>query len=837
MNQSSNLLFEFKKDTEKISSKSLYIFCLIFSSISILMTGLNIISEEIRMAFATGGIATWIIVSVLLYRIFRKKVILIASILICAYIGMMYFLVTGGVDGFSILWLILVPPAMIYFFSLYYGGILSIFLGISILFYMWTPLSEIGYPYSLTYITRFPIVYLFSLVLSIVINYHIFCFKKEQSILIENAERANHTKSEFLANMSHEIRTPMNAIVGMCELILREENISETIRDNCFNIQSSGRSLLSIINDILDFSKIESGKMQIIEKEFNIASVLNDIINMTNARKGNKNIEIIVRADPDIPCGLIGDEIRLRQIILNFMTNAVKFTHTGVVILRVSQTKQEYGINLKVSIEDTGIGITEENLENLFQSFQQVDTHKNRAIEGTGLGLTISKRLVMQMGGFVNVSSVYGKGSIFSFVIPLKVSDASAFISIEKAEKLNAVAFIDFTKFNFRQIGKEYKEIISQISRQMNVKFTCVYNIDEVYRIVESEKITHFFTGKEEYLENKEYFKNLASKMEVIIMQDAVNAIPLDSNIKCIYKPVYTMSIAMALNNKKISYYTNNTNQSFVSSVTFIAPKAKILIVDDNVINLKVAGGLMKPYDMQIETAESGRKAISMLQTMDFDLVFMDHMMPELDGVETTNIIRNLEGDYYENLPIIALTANVVNGAREVFLRKGFNDFLGKPIEVTALDKVLKTWLPKEYVVPVGFDSYKEKKVEIKETKISSKETEWLISTSEGMKYTFGNEELYYQVLKMYVEKGFEKQSYINELCEKKDWKNYIIEVHALKSSSQSIGAISLFELAKKLEFAGKAEEYHVIEAENPTLSKLYEQVIEEAKEIISKRE
>ena len=834
MNQSSNLLFEFKKDTEKISSKSLYMFCLIFSSIATLMTGLNIISKEKVMTFATGGIAVWIIVSALLYRIFRKKVILIASILICAYVGMMYFLVTGGVDGFSILWLILVPPAMIYFFSLYYGGILSIFLGISILFYMWTPLSEIGYPYSLTYITRFPIVYLFSLVLSIVINYHIFCFKKEQSILIENAEHANRAKSEFLANMSHEIRTPMNAIVGMCELILREENISESIRDNCFNIQSSGRSLLSIINDILDFSKIESGKMQIIEKEFNIASVLNDIINMTNARKGNKNIEIIVRADPDIPCGLVGDEIRLRQIILNFMTNAVKFTNAGAVILRVSQTKQEYGINLKVSIEDTGIGITEENLEKLFQSFQQVDTHKNRAIEGTGLGLTISKRLVMQMGGFVNVSSVYGKGSIFSFVIPLKVSDASPFISVEKPEKLNAVVFIDFTKLTFRQIGREYKEIISQISRQMNVKFTCVYNIDEIYRIMDSEKVTHFFTGKEEYLENKEYFKELASKMELIIMQDAVNAIPLHSNIKCIYKPVYTMSIAMALNNKKISYYANDTNRSMVSSVTFIAPKAKILIVDDNVINLKVAQGLMKPYDMHIETAESGRKAISMLQTRDFDLVFMDHMMPELDGVETTNIIRNIEGDYYKNLPIVALTANVVNGAREIFLKTGFNDFLGKPIEVTALDKVLKTWLPKEYIIPVGFDGYKEKKIEIEGKEIISKEQ--LISVSEGMKYTFGNEKLYYQVLEMYVEKGLEKQVYINELCKKKDWKNYIIEVHALKSSSQSIGAISLFELAKELEFAGKAEKYDVIEDENSTLSTLYERVIEEAKRMISEK-
>ncbi len=831
MNTNLSLLSELKKDANKIDSKSLYICCLIFGVVAIFMTFINIISKETIMACVTAGIGIWIAFSVIGYKILKKKAWLIVSVLLCAYVVMMYFLISGGVDGFSILWLLLIPQATMYFFSLYYGGIVSIFLGISVVVYMWTPLSEIGYNYSETYVLRFPIVYFFSLILSMVIKYRIFYFRQQQNILIEKAEYANRTKSEFLANMSHEIRTPMNAIVGMCELILREETISESVRENCFNIQSSGRSLLAIINDILDFSKIESGKMEIIEKEFNISSVLNDVINMTIARKGNKKIEIMVQADPDIPSGLIGDEIRIRQIILNFMTNAVKFTKAGVVTLRISQTKQAYGINLKVSIEDTGIGITEENIEKLFQSFQQVDTHRNRAIEGTGLGLTISKRLVTQMGGFVNVSSVYGRGSTFSFVIPLKVSNNAPFISVKNAEKLDVVGFIDFTRLDTPQIGRQYKEIMAQISRQMNVKFAYAYNIDEIYRLINNSKVTHCFVGKEEYLENQSYFTELASKIEVIIVQDMIDAIPIPSNMKCIYKPFYTMSVAMALNNKKVSY---NTSRNMNPAVTFLAPKAKILIVDDNMINLKVAVGLMKPYDMQIMTAEGGRKAISMLESTKFDLIFMDHMMPEIDGVETTNIIRNTEGDYYKNVPIVALTANAVNGVREMFLKSGFNDFLAKPIEIVELDKILKTWLPKEYIIPIGLERQKEKKIQ---NEMVSPKKETVISISEGLQHTFGNEELYYQVLDMYVESGLEKQGYINQLFEAKDWKNYIIEVHALKSSSQSIGALSLFELAKKLEFAGKAGEYNVIEHENAILSDLYGQVIEEAKNILSKRE
>ena len=625
----------------------------------------------------------------------------------------------------------------------------------------------------------------------------------------------------------------MNAIVGMCELILREQDLSESVRENCFNIQNSGRSLLSIINDILDFSKIESGKMELVESEFNIASTLNDVINMTTTRKGNKKIEIMVHADPNIPCGLIGDEGRIRQIMINLMTNAVKFTSTGAVTLNVSQSKQDYGINLKISVEDTGVGITEENLEKLFTSFQQVDTKKNRSIEGTGLGLAISKRLVKKMGGYINVTSTYGVGSTFSFVIPLKVSDDRPFITIKEPDKLSVGIYIDFRKLESDVVVKHYKLLVQEMSEQLKVKVNYISKFSVLAEQVEEKKITHCFIGKEEFIQNKDYFAYISTKVSVTIIQDILDAVQCPPSIRCVYKPFYTMSAASALNNENMVL---NLNQRRGLSITFSAPKARVLIVDDNVINLKVAVGLLQPYHMQLMTVESGKAAISMLRSKDIDLVLMDHMMPEMDGVETTEIIRQTAGDYYKNLPIIALTANAVSGVREMFLESGFNDFLAKPIELSSMDRVLKAWLPKDYIMPPVVNTFNGKGI-VEEKKPENIEPDGeYISVSKGLGYAAGNEEAYYEILEIYVRKGEEKRALLNEYAATKNWKNYVIEVHALKSTSLSIGAAKFSEFAKKLELAGKSGDYDVITENNEELSNMYVAVMDEARKILEKK-
>lgn len=636
---------------------------------------------------------------------------------------------------------------------------------------------------------------------------------------IKEAEDANSSKSNFLANMSHEIRTPMNAIVGMTELILREHDISESVQENCFNIQNSGRSLLSIINDILDFSKIESGKMELIEESFNIASTLNDVINMAITRKGDKKLEIVVHADPDIPCGLIGDEIRIRQVIINLVTNAIKYTQEGCVSIRVSQTKHKYGINLSVSVSDTGIGITEENLEKLFSSFQQVDTKKNRAVEGTGLGLAISKKLITQMGGFINVTSEYGKGSEFRFVIPLKVSDEKPFVTIADADKIHAAGYIDFKKYSHPRIAEEYRLLIKELSDTLHTDIKVYETMDELKEAAKQNKFTHFFTPREHYIEYSDYFLSQVNNSEVIVVQDRINAIDMTDGVKCMYKPFYILSVGAIFNHESV--VTNLGEQRTLTH--FSASKARILIVDDNIINLKVAVGLMRPYHMQVITADSAKAAIELLRSKDFHLVFMDHMMPEIDGVEATQIIRAKEGDYYKNLPIIALTANAVSGARETFMEAGMNDFIAKPIELSALDRVLRAWLPKELIkAPI------EDKLNVddkRKTAPKPEKTYALFDADTGIFYTGGDVEAYLEILEVYVNKAKEKQNYIQKLFEEKSWKNYVIEVHALKSTSLTIGSKPLSELAKELELAGKNKNYKLIEEKHSSMLELYEKV------------
>ncbi len=644
---------------------------------------------------------------------------------------------------------------------------------------------------------------------------------------VEVAENAEHAKSDFLANMSHEIRTPMNAIIGMCELVLREHGLSETVREHASQIQNSGRSLLAIINDILDFSKIESGKMELVEDEFNLASTLNDVINMTMARMGDKKLELVAHVDPSIPKLLIGDEVRLRQIMINLLTNAVKYTNEGVVVLRISKTVRKYGINLSVSVKDSGIGISKKNLEQLFNSFQQVDTKKNRSVEGTGLGLVISKRLITKMGGFISVKSTYGEGSEFKFVVPLKVKDERPFICVDNAEKINAACYIDVNKYSHPATKQAYKDLLGEIGESLQVKHCILGTFEDLQRRLGLGNITHCFVGKEEYLEHSDYYIGIADKVQVVIIQGRYDSIIVPDNMRCIYKPIYELPLSSVFNNENNII---NLMEEKMSSHTFIAPKARILLVDDNPVNLQVAMGLMQPYKMQVLSASSGQDAIRMLESKDYDLVLMDHMMPELDGVEATSIIRSKEDEYYRNLPIIALTANAVSGAREMYLANGFNGFVTKPIELSALDRVLKQNLPSEKIVKPTAEETGAKNVDAIVVSDAASEH---IDVKTGLSYIGNNVDTYYLILNSYIEKGKEKIGVIQGLFEQGDWKNYTIEVHALKSSSLSIGARQMSEEARKLEMSGKADDIEYIRKNHQDAMSLYSKVIEMGEQIL----
>ena len=398
-------------------------------------------------------------------------------------------------------------------------------------------------------------------------------YEKKVLELEKNAANAsNKAKSDFLANMSHEIRTPMNAIIGMDEMILREK-VSDKVRKYALDIQSAGKTLLSIINDILDFSKIESGKMELVYVEYSFSSVMNDVVNMTMKKAQDKDLEYKLLISKDIPSGLKGDEIRVRQIMLNLINNAIKYTPEGSVTVDVSYDKETQMLGIIVS--DTGIGIREEDIGKLYGSFQRLDENKNRNIEGTGLGLNITMRLVKMMEGTIDVESKYGEGSTFTVNI--------------KQETVDASPIGDF--------------------------------VDNLSKLQER---------REEY------------------------------------RP------------------------------SLVAPKAKILIVDDNDMNLEVIAALLEDTKIRVTTASSGKECIEILKENKFDLILLDQMMPGMSGIQTLNVIRKLYPEY--NAPVIALTADAIIGARENYIKEGFTDYLSKPVMYENLEEMLIKYLDPELI-------------------------------------------------------------------------------------------------------------------------------------------
>lgn len=562
--------------------------------------------------------------------------------------------------------------------------------------------------------------------------------RKEAEAARKAAEEASTAKSNFLANMSHEIRTPMNTILGMDEMILRESDNASVV-EYAQNIQHAGNTLLHIINDILDFSKIESGKMEIVNEPYHLSVILHDLTTMIQVRSSEKELDFKYDIEEDLPDLLCGDEIRLKQILINILNNAVKYTDFGQVSFKVTGergiTNDKPCLHLTFVISDTGRGISKDEIDTIYDSFERLGENKNHKIEGTGLGLAITRNLVTLMGGEIIVDSELNNGSTFTVRLA--------------------------------------QEILSEET---------MHEYAQDHRGIQEE-------------------------------------------------------------------YTQK----------FVAPEVCILAVDDNEMNLMVVQSLLKSTQAKVDTAKSGYQCLDKMKEKHYDVILLDHMMPGLDGIETLHQAREMSDNQCMNTPVIVLTANAINGMKDKYLSAGFSDYLAKPVKGEELEEMLIRYLPQEKLhiyeaqkeeEPEVVDSQFEEKAysssgdsEIQEEESNASPTVEvpIMSKIDGMSYFGNNENLYLDLVRMYVDISAQKKQEIIDAYKNQEWDEYTTYVHALKSSSKNIGALAVFDLARRIETAGhqienaKNRDYSLkyIHNNHETMLQLFDETVEEAKRMI----
>ncbi len=486
---------------------------------------------------------------------------------------------------------------------------------------------------------------------------------------------------DFLVNISHELRTPVNVINGMSTLILKKET-----REDVLSIRDAGLRLSHQIEDIQDYSEIQRGDALLEIDKYSITSLLNDLTSNFNNMSQRRNLEVVIDLDPDVPTILRGDVKKIKKIITHLIDNGFKFTREGGVNLRVSSIKRDYGVNLVIEVSDTGIGMTENDKEKVSLGNYQANKKRNRSTGGIGLGLSIVYGFTRLMDGFVSIESTRKKGTIVRVSIVQEVLDPSPCLSVGGDRFLGIVFHVFPEKFKVAGVRNYYTAMASHMAMGLRQNLYSAPNLRELKGLLETGSITHVFMGAEEYNGDPGFFEELAkTDVSVVVCADNTFSVPKTSAVIVMPKPLYGYPVTKILNGD------TETDDIFVTDEkrNLDLDGVRALIVDDEPMNLVVATGLLKEYNMIIDTAESGKQALQKYDTGDYDVVFMDHMMPEMDGVEAMKKLRFIADQKGKKLKVVALTANAISGAREMFLREGFDGFISKPIYINDFERVM----------------------------------------------------------------------------------------------------------------------------------------------------
>ena len=674
--------------------------------------------------------------------------------------------------------------------------------------------------------------------------------KQYENIFME-LETAGKQNAVFLSNVSHELRTPINMVIGISEVALGKE-LPPDIRADMSSIKMAGKRLSNQINNLLDYTEIVEGTLVPVKEEYMITSVLNDVITMTALQSNRLHLELVFDIDPKVPAVLVGDADKISHVLKILVENSIKFTEEGGVNVRIGCRRESYGVNLIVDIRDTGIGMTGSQLTQMYDAFYQGDSGSSRFAGGLGLGLPIAQGLLNAMGAFVHFESREQQGLFAQIVIPQGVADEQPCIVLNHADQFCIACYFRPEKYSCDEVREYYDGLIHNLVEGLGIKGYQAHNFEGFLKLVRTHALTHVFIAQSEYEENRKYYEELAETLRVVIIAEREFVLNSGSKLFIIHKPFSALSVANLLNGEMGDRRFAEAQAAGRKPFTCVGVRA--LAVDDEEMNLVVAKGVLGSYGIEVDTCLSGREAVAQCSSESYDIIFLDHMMPGFDGVETLKRIRELRGGFYQDLPIIALTANTVSGAREMFRSEGFTEFVPKPIERTVLERVLRKVLPNSCIqysaaptraaVPAqaagpaqerqdgsGGKTAEETKAPEAAVPETAGEAALLyerltragVNVELGLAYCSGDEEFYREMLRMFFAQSGDKRAEIVSLYESANWTDYAVKVHALKSTSLTIGAEALSAQAKELELAGKRGDTDYIRENHSALLRAYE--------------